>query len=92
MGRARVDPERAQKAVDAVRSGESFRVAADTYGLNPTSLHRRVKEKVAIDARVGPGTVLCKEEENFVEDVLIYASRHFLLLGRRTLNEAVRKI
>ncbi|CAB1112471.1 unnamed protein product [Ectocarpus sp. CCAP 1310/34] len=70
----------------------SLRVAADTYGLNPTSLHRRVKKEVAIDARVGPGTVLCKEEEDFKEDVLIYASRHFLLLGRRVLKEAVRKI
>ncbi|CAB1097364.1 unnamed protein product [Ectocarpus sp. CCAP 1310/34] len=31
-------------------------------------------EPVTIDARVGPGTVVCKDEEDFVEDVLIYAS------------------
>ncbi|CAB1121401.1 unnamed protein product [Ectocarpus sp. CCAP 1310/34] len=93
MGRKRVDPEQAQKAVDAVRSGEmSLRVAARTYGLPLASLHDRVKNKVAIDARVGPGTVLSKEEEDFVEDVLIYASRHFLLLGRRELRDAVRNI
>lgn len=93
MGRKRVDPEEAQKAVDAVRRGEmSLRVAARTYGLPLASLHDRVKNKVAIDARVGPGTVLSKEEEDFVEDVLIYASRHFLLLGRRELRDAVRNI
>ncbi|CAN0300943.1 unnamed protein product, partial [Ectocarpus sp. 4 AP-2014] len=80
MGRARVDPEQAQKAVDAVRSVEmSLRVAAETYGLPLASLHDRVKKKVAIDAKVGPGTVLSKEEEDFVQDVLIYASRHLLL-------------
>ncbi|CAN0332987.1 unnamed protein product, partial [Ectocarpus sp. 4 AP-2014] len=70
----------------------SLRVAAETYGLPLASLHDRVKKKVAIDAKVGPGTVLSKEEEDFVEDVFIYASRHFLLLGRRELKDAVRNI
>ncbi|CAN0450726.1 unnamed protein product, partial [Ectocarpus fasciculatus] len=93
MGRTRVDPEQAQQAVDAVRSGQmSVRGAAEAYGLSRNSLHSRVTNKVAIDAKVGPGTVLSKEEEDFVEDVLVYASRHFLLLGRRELKDAVRKI
>lgn len=93
MGRARVDPEKAKKAVEAVRSGNmSLRVAAEAYGLTRTALHDRVTKKVAIDARVGPGTVLSKEEEDSIEDVLIYASRHFLLLGRKQLKDAVRNI
>lgn len=85
MRRARVDPEQAQKAVQAVRSGQmSIRAAANAYGLSRNSLHSRVTKKVAVAARVGPGTVMSKAEEDFIEDVLIYASRHFLLLGRRS--------
>lgn len=43
-----------------------------------------------MDARVGPETVLSKEEEDAVEDVLIYASRHFLSFGRQQRIDAVR--
>ncbi|CAB1110536.1 unnamed protein product [Ectocarpus sp. CCAP 1310/34] len=91
MGRTKVDPAQAQKAVDAVRSGQtSVRGAAEAYGLiSRNSLHSRVTNKVAIDAKPDPGTVLSKEDGAFVEDVVVYASRHFLLLGRRELKDAI---
>ncbi|CAB1097764.1 unnamed protein product [Ectocarpus sp. CCAP 1310/34] len=40
---------------------------------------------MAMDARVGPETVLSKAEEDAVEDALIYTSRHFLSFGRQQL-------
>ncbi|CAB1102631.1 unnamed protein product [Ectocarpus sp. CCAP 1310/34] len=45
---------------------------------------------MAMDARVGPETVLSKAKEDAVEDALIDASRHFLSFGRQQLIDAVR--
>ncbi|CAB1112693.1 unnamed protein product [Ectocarpus sp. CCAP 1310/34] len=43
MGRTRVDPEQAQKAVDAVHSGQmSVRSAAEAHGISRNSLHSRM--------------------------------------------------
>lgn len=67
MGRARVDPQQAQKACDAVRSGQlSLRAAAKAFGLNKDALSRRLSGAMAMDARVGPETVLSKAEEDAV--------------------------
>ncbi|CAB1100784.1 unnamed protein product [Ectocarpus sp. CCAP 1310/34] len=91
MGRATVDPQQAQKACDAVRSGQlSLRAAAKAYGVNKDALSRRLSGAMAMDARVGPETVLSKAKEDAVEDALIYASRHFLSFGRQQLIDAVR--
>ncbi|CAN0259747.1 unnamed protein product [Scytosiphon promiscuus] len=65
-GRPRVDAQQAQKACEAVRSGQmSLRAAAKAYGIGRTALHDRVRCLVDVDARVGPGTILSKEEERF---------------------------
>ncbi|CAB1098678.1 unnamed protein product [Ectocarpus sp. CCAP 1310/34] len=91
MGRARVDPQQAQKACDAVRSGQlSLSAAAKAYGVNKDALSRRSSGAMAMDAKVGPETVLRKAEEDAVEDAMIYASRHFLSFGRQQLIDAVR--
>lgn len=79
MGRTRVDPVQAEKAYGAVRRGEmSLRAAGVAFGVEKSALSRRMKGTVAMDARVGPPSVLSKEEEDCLKDILIYASRHFL--------------
>ncbi|CAM9413695.1 unnamed protein product, partial [Ectocarpus sp. 4 AP-2014] len=67
----------------------SLRVAAKTSGLSLASLHDRVKKKVAIDARVGPGTVLSKEEEDFGRCLHLRLPT-LLVVGSRELKDAVR--
>lgn len=69
MGRTRVDEDQAHKACEAVRGGMSIRAAARAFGVPKTTVHGRVHKLVAMDARVGPGTVLSKDEEDSLEDV-----------------------
>lgn len=90
MGRRKVDAAQAQKACDAVRGGMSIRRAAKVYDIDRLSLSRRLTGEVAMKAKVGPGTVLSEEEENSLEDVLLYAGRHCLAVGRLHLLETVR--
>ncbi|CAB1101082.1 unnamed protein product [Ectocarpus sp. CCAP 1310/34] len=93
MVRCKVDPAQAQKAIEAVRSGAmSLRAAAQAYGVNKRSLSRRLSGDVSMDAKVGPRTVLTVEEENFVEDALLYAARHFIGIDRTALQEHVRQL
>ncbi|CAN0183510.1 unnamed protein product [Ectocarpus sp. 12 AP-2014] len=93
MVRSKVDPEQAQKAIEAVRSGAmSLRAAAQAYGVNKRSLSRRLSGDVSMDAKVGPRTVLTVEEENFVEDALLYAARYFIGIDRTALQEHVRQL
>ncbi|CAB1111630.1 unnamed protein product [Ectocarpus sp. CCAP 1310/34] len=93
MVRSKVDPEQAQKAIEAVRSGAmSLRAAAQAYGVNKRSLPRRLSGDASMDAKVGPRTVLTVEEERFVEDALLYAARHFIGIDRTALQEHVRQL
>lgn len=72
MGRASVDPVRAQEAVDAVRKGQmSYRTPPDTFGKNITSIYQRLSGKVSMNARVGSATVLSEAEEKTIEEMLI---------------------
>ncbi|CAB1099952.1 unnamed protein product [Ectocarpus sp. CCAP 1310/34] len=93
MGRSRVDSAAAEKACAAVRNGSMSRyAAAAAFGLTKTSLLRRLSGECDIDARVGHGTVLMKEEENALEDVLLYAGRNYIPLTRNDLKERVRQL
>lgn len=90
MGRRRVDAQQAQKACEAVRGGMSVRKAAKVYDIDRLSLKRRLDGEVAMDAKVGPGTVMSEEEENSIEDCLLYAGRNCLAVSRLHLLETVR--
>ncbi|CAN0545844.1 unnamed protein product, partial [Ectocarpus sp. 12 AP-2014] len=93
MGRSRVDSAAAEKACAAVRNGSMSRyAAAAAFGLSKTSLLRRLSGECDMDARVGHGTVLTKEEENALEDVLLYAGRNYIPLTRNDLKERVRQL
>ncbi|KAJ8563914.1 hypothetical protein ON010_g7433 [Phytophthora cinnamomi] len=51
------------KDVNAVRAKEmSIRQAANSYGVDKSSLHRGVKDQVPINARPGPSPILTKEK------------------------------
>ncbi|CAM9582500.1 unnamed protein product [Sphacelaria rigidula] len=77
MQRARVDPERAVEAVEAVPSGRmTFRAAAKAFGISVSSLQKCVSGSVGIAGRVGPGTVLSTEEENSIEEMLKFSAAH----------------
>lgn len=92
MGRRRVDEAQAQKACDAVKLGMSVRKAAKMYDIDRWSLGSRLKGTVAMSGKVGPGTVLTEEEENSLEDVLLYAGSHCLAVSRVHLLETVRRL
>ena len=93
MRRSKVDVVRAQAAVDAVRSGAmSYRVASEAYSISVSSIAKRLKGKVRMDASVGAGTVLTLEGENSLEDALIWAAHRHLGVGRLELKQAVTKL
>ncbi|CAB1098679.1 unnamed protein product [Ectocarpus sp. CCAP 1310/34] len=93
MGRCRVSAEAAAKACEAVRSGSMSRNAtAAAYGVNKTSLSRRLSGECAMDARVGPGTVMTAVEEDALEDILLYAGRNYIPLTTADLTERVRQL
>ena len=84
---------RAQAAVDAVRSGAmSYRVASESYSVSVGSIAKRLKGEVRMDASVGSGTVLSLEEENSLEDALIWvAHRHLGLKEERATARAANR-
>ena len=90
MARHRVDAEQAKKACDAVRGGMSVRSAAARLQVGKRAITRHLSGEVAIDSKVGPGTVMTEQKGNAVEDILLFAARHFLSVGRVQLREAVR--
>ena len=93
MSRSKVDPDRAQVAVEAVRCGAmSYRAAAAAFEVPRSCIESRVKGKVDIEASVGVATVLTAEEENSIEDALIWAAHRYLGVGRTEVIEAVRKL
>lgn len=62
--RCKVSAEAAAKACEAVRRGRMSRnAAAAAYGVSKTSLSRRLSGEWAMDARVGPGTVMTAAEQ-----------------------------
>ncbi|CAN0410372.1 unnamed protein product, partial [Ectocarpus sp. 13 AM-2016] len=90
--RRRVDEAQAQKACEAVMGGMSVRKAATSFGVGRPSIATRLAGKVSMDGRVGPGTILSEAEENAVEDVLLFAARNGLSLGRAQLKDAVGRL
>lgn len=94
MGRRnKVDSLQAEKACHAVRSaGMSVRSAALAFGVSKTSISRRLSGEVAMDAKVGPRTVLTKDEEDELEDVLLHAAQNFMSFSRSELREGVRQM
>ncbi|CAB1114064.1 unnamed protein product [Ectocarpus sp. CCAP 1310/34] len=91
MGRRQVDPEQARKACEAVRGGMKIREASvyALWAIDGWSSKSRLDGEVAMKAKVGPATALSEEEENSLEDVLLYAGRHCLAVGRLHLLETV---
>ena len=84
MRRSKVDVVRAQAVVDAVRSGAmSYRVASEAYSISVSSIAKRLKGKVRMDASVGAGTVLTLEEEKSLEDALIWAAHGTVAWARK---------
>ena len=59
------DLESMIRAVNAVKvDGEALRKASREYGVPAATLKRRVDGLLAVDARLGPSTVLTREEED----------------------------
>ena len=93
MSREPVDPEKAAKAVEAVREGTlSIRHAAETFAVSKTSIHKRLKGVIPMDSKSGQSTVLTREEEVALVDSLLWAGRHELALSRSELVDAVRTL
>ena len=93
MRRSKVDVVRAQAAVDAMRSGAmSYRVASETYSVSVSSIAKRLKGEVRLNASVGAATVLSLEEENSIDYALIWAAHRYLAVGRLELRQAVTKM
>ncbi|CAN0288764.1 unnamed protein product [Ectocarpus sp. 13 AM-2016] len=93
MTRRKVDEEQVRKACAAIDDGMSVRKAAEVFGVGRTSIEDRRRGKVAMNAKVGPETILSKEEEDSLEDIiLLFASRNFLAVDRVHLRDAVRRL
>ncbi|CAM9186573.1 unnamed protein product [Pylaiella littoralis] len=69
----------------------SVRKAAAVFGVGRTSIEDRRRGKVAMNAKVGPETILSKEEEDSLEDVLLFSARNYLAVDRVHLRDAVRR-
>lgn len=70
MFRQKVDPEKAQKAVESVRRGMmTYRQLAAAYGIEKNSICAHFKGNMGISSRVGARTVLMAGEENAIEGV-----------------------
>ena len=90
MRRSKVDVVRAQAAVDAMRSGAmSYRAASEAYSFSVSSIAKRLKGEVRMNASVGAATVLSLEEEN---STLIWAAHRYLGVGWLELRQAVTKL
>ncbi|CAM9245063.1 unnamed protein product, partial [Ectocarpus sp. 6 AP-2014] len=71
----------------------SVRKAAEVFGVGRTSIADRRRGKVAMNAKVGPETILSKEEEDSLEDILLCAARNLLAVDRVHLrDDAVRRL
>ncbi|CAN0536572.1 unnamed protein product, partial [Ectocarpus sp. 12 AP-2014] len=90
MTRRKVDEEKVRKACAAIDDGMSVRKAAEVFGVGRTSIEDRRRGKVAMNAKVGPETILSKKEEDSLEDILLFAARNFLAVDRVHLRDAVR--
>ncbi|CAB1113168.1 unnamed protein product [Ectocarpus sp. CCAP 1310/34] len=92
MTRRKVDEEKVRKAFAAIDNGMSVRKAAEVFGVGRTSIEDRRRGKVAMNAKVGPETILSREEEDSLEDILLVAARNFLAVDRVHLRDAVRRL
>ena len=91
--RQKVDPSVAKEACEAVQSKKMTALQAQkAFGISRKSIIRRLKGVCAMDASVGPATVLRREEEGWIVDTLLYAAHNHLGLSRSDLVEAVRKL
>ena len=67
-----------EKAISAVKRGQSYKSAAKQYGVQRTTLMNKCKGRSAVNCRMGPSTILSSEEETHLEQWLIHiASRGF---------------
>ncbi|CAB1107231.1 unnamed protein product [Ectocarpus sp. CCAP 1310/34] len=91
MTRRKVDEEQVRKACAAIDDDMSVRKAAEVFGVGRTSIEDRRRGNVAMNAKVGPETILSKEEGS-LEDILLFAARNFLAVDRVHLRDAVRRL
>ena len=61
----------------------SYRVAPEAYSVSVSSIVKRSKGEVRMDASLGAATVLSLEEENSLEDALIWAAHRDTLEGHQ---------
>ena len=91
--RRKVDPSLAKETCEAVQSKKMTALQAQkAFGISRKSIIRRLNGDCAMDASVGPATVLRREEEEWIVDTLLYAAHNHLGLSRSDLVEAVRKL
>ncbi|CAM9922747.1 unnamed protein product [Pylaiella littoralis] len=92
MTRRKVDEEQLRKACAAIDDGMSVRKAAAVFGVGRTSIEDRRHGKVAMNAKIGPETILSKEEEDSLKDILLFSARNYLDVDRVHLRDAVRRL
>ena len=77
--RRKVDPSLAKETCEAVQSKKMTALQAQkAFGISRKSIIRRLNGDCAMDASVGPATVLRREEEEWIVDTLLYAAHNHL--------------
>ena len=72
MRRARVHPEKAAAAVEAVREGTmSLGSTAETFAVSASSIQKRLNGEVSMDSNLGASIVFTREKEAVLVDTLL---------------------
>ncbi|KAE8892438.1 hypothetical protein PF003_g23741 [Phytophthora fragariae] len=78
--------EQIERAVAAVKNQKmSYRDAANAFGVGRSSLHRRVTEKVPLNAKPGPDPILTEGEVKGVLDAVDARTKRGLCFTRAEL-------
>ncbi|GMF60900.1 unnamed protein product [Phytophthora fragariaefolia] len=84
--------EQTERAVAAVKNQEMlYRDAANSFGVGRSSLHRRVTEKVPLNAKPGPGPILTEGEVKGVLGAVDASAKRDLCFTRAELGMFIRQ-
>lgn len=73
--RAKYPKEAVERALKAVAAGVPYRKAAETFGVPPTTIHRKCKNPALLECKIGPPTILSMDEEREIVQWLIKKSQ-----------------
>ncbi|CAB1113787.1 unnamed protein product [Ectocarpus sp. CCAP 1310/34] len=90
--RRKVDEEQLRKVCAAIDDGMLVGKAAEVFGVGRTSIEDRRRGLAAMNPKVDTETILSNEEEDSLEDILLFAARNFLAVHRVHLKDGVRRL